>query len=54
MKVIITIKRGNKDHENFTREIEITPQECEYLKDAARIINYKGNENLIGVYVRQI
>ena len=34
MKVIMTIKKGNKDPENFTRELDMTPQECEYLKEA--------------------
>lgn len=54
MKVILTIKKGNKDPENFTRELDITPQECDYLKDAARLINYKSKENCIGVFIHQI
>lgn len=54
MKVIMTIKKGNKDPENFTRELDMTPQECEYLKEAARIINSNGKQNYIGVFVHQI
>ena len=54
MIVIMTIKRGNKDEKNFTRELEMTPQECEYLQEAARVINGKGDEEFMGVYVHQI
>lgn len=54
MKVIITIKKGNKDPENFTREIDMTPQECEYLQKTARIINSKGGEQFLGVYVHAV
>ena len=54
MKVIVTIKQGNKDPENFTRELDMTQQECEYLQKTARIINGKGGEELVSVYVHQI
>lgn len=54
MKVIVTIKRGNKDTENFTRELDMLPGECAYLQEAARIINSKGGEDFLGVYVKQI
>lgn len=53
MKAILTIKKGNKDSKNFTREIELTAQECEYLKDTARIINEKGGEDFLSVYISQ-
>lgn len=54
MKVIMTIKRGNKDEKNFTRELDMTPQEYDYIKNAASVINCKGGEDFIGVYVHQI
>ena len=53
MKVILTIKKGNKDPENFTRVLELNAQECEYLKDTARIINTKGGEDFFSVYISQ-
>ena len=51
MEVIVTIKKGNKDPENFTRELEMTPQECEYLQEAARVINHNGEHQYLGIYV---
>lgn len=54
MKVIVTIKKGNKDPENFTRELEMTPQECEYLQETARVINHNGEQQYLGVFVHQI
>lgn len=54
MKVILTINKSNKDKENFTRELELTMRECEYLKDAARIINQKGGESFLSVHVSEI
>ena len=54
MKVIVTIKHGNKDPGNFTRELDMTPEECEYLQEAARIINSKGGEHFLGVFEYQI
>lgn len=54
MQVIVTIKQGNKDPRNFTRELEMTQQECEYIQKTARIINSKGGEQFIGVYVHRL
>lgn len=54
MKVIVTIKKGNKDPENFTRELEMTPQECEDLQEAARVINHNGEHQYLGIYVHQL
>lgn len=54
MKVIMTIKQGNMDKGNFTRELDVTPQECDYLKQAARIINQNGGQEFVGIYVKEI
>ena len=44
MKVIVTLKAGNKAVENFCRDMEMTPQEYERLKDICRAINSKAGE----------
>ena len=54
MKVILTIKSGNKAEQNFCREIEMTMQECEMLKQTARTINQKAGEECVTAYVHQI
>ena len=53
MKAILTIKTGNKDHKNFVREIEVTPDEYDYLQIAARSINKTG-EQYMSVYLKEI
>lgn len=54
MKAILTIKRGNKDAKNFTKELNVTPQEYDYIKEAACIINSKGGEEFISIYLFEI
>ena len=54
MKVIVTIKAGNKAAENFCQELDMTPQECEKLKDIARRVNQRAGEECITAYVHQI
>lgn len=50
MKVIMTLKQGNTDEKNFTRELEVTPQEYEYLMETSSCINQNGEEYM-GVYI---
>ena len=54
MKVIVTIKRHNKDENVFCKEIEMTPQEYDNLKDIARLVNYKAKSECVSAYVHQI
>ena len=54
MKVIVTIKRNNKDANVFCKEIEMTPQEYDNLKDIARLVNYKAKSECMSAYVHQI
>ena len=54
MKVIVTIKRGNKDINAFCKEIDMTPQECDNLMGIVREINQKAQEECISAYVHQI
>lgn len=54
MKAILTIKSGNKDNKNFTRIIDMTAEEYDYIKETAIAINSKGGENFIDVFVFQI
>lgn len=54
MKVIITIKRGNKDANVFCKEVEMLPQECDNLHSIVREINAKCGEDCISAYVSQI
>lgn len=48
MKVIVTIKRHNKDANVFCKEIEMTPQEYDNLKDISR------DNCIVSAYVHQI
>jgi len=54
MRVIVTIKAGNKAAESFCQELEMTLQECEKLKDIARKVNQRAGEECITAYVHQI
>lgn len=54
MKVIVTIKRHNKDANVFCKEIEMTPQEYDNLKEIARLVNFKAESECISAYVHQI
>lgn len=54
MKVIVTIKEGNKAVDNFCQELDMTPQKCEKLKDIARKINHLAGEECITAYEHQI
>lgn len=54
MKVIVTIKEGNKAADNFTQEFDMTPQEYDKLKEISRAINSKAGEECITAYVHQI
>jgi len=53
MKAILTITSGNKDSKNFTRDLEVTPDEYEYLKRCERFIN-QGDNHFIGVHLYQL
>ena len=54
MKVILTIKRGNKDAIPFCKEIELSPQECDTLKEIVRSVNSKAGEECVTAYVKQM
>lgn len=54
MKVILTIKRGNKDANAFCKEVDMTPQECDNLMGIVREINRKAQEECASAYVSQI
>lgn len=54
MKVIVTIKDGNKASENFCKELDMTPQECDKLQAIARKVNERAGEECITAYVHQI
>ena len=54
MKVILNIKRHNKDAKAFCKEIEITPQEYDNLKAITIEVNHKTGDECLSVYVSQI
>ena len=54
MKVIVTIKRHNKDANGFCKEIEVTPLECDNLKEIAREVNYMTDNECLSVYVSEV
>lgn len=54
MKVIVTIKRYDKDANVFCKDIEMTPQEYDNLKDIARLVNYKAKSECVTAFVHQI
>ena len=54
MKVILTIKRNNKDANIFCEEIEITPHEYDNLKDIAIEVNRKAGQECLSAYIHQI
>lgn len=54
MIVIVTFKRGNKDAKIFCKEIEMTPQEYDNLKEITRTINSKAGEECASAYVYKI
>jgi cell division protein ZapA (FtsZ GTPase activity inhibitor) len=54
MKVIVTIKRNNKDANVFCKEIEMTPQEYDNLKEIAIEVNNRAEQVCLSAYVHQI
>ena len=54
MKVIVTIKRNNKDANIFCKELEMTPQEYDNLKEIGREINYRSGQECLSAYIHQI
>jgi len=54
MKVILTIKEGNKAKENFCKEIDLTPQEYDKLKKIVRRVNTMQGQECVTAYVHQI
>ena len=54
MKVIVTIKRNNKDANAFCKEIEMTPQEYDNLKEIAIEVNHRAQQQCLSAYVYQI
>ena len=54
MKVIVTIKRNNKDTNVFCKEIEMTPQEYDNLKEIAIEVNHRAKQDCLSVLIYQI
>ena len=54
MKVILTIKKGNKAADNFCKELDLTPQETDKLQEIARTVNAMAKQECITAYVHQI
>lgn len=54
MKVIITIKRHNKDANAFCKEIEMTPQEYDNLKEIAIEVNHRSEQECLSVYIHEL
>ena len=54
MKVIVTIKRHNKDANPFCKEIEMTPQEYDNLKEIAIEVNHRAEQGCLSAYIHQI
>ena len=54
MKVIITIKRHNKDANAFCKEVEMTPQEYDNLKEIAVEVNHRAEQGCLSAYIHQI
>lgn len=54
MKVIVTIKRNNKDANTFCKEIEITPQEYDNLKEIVIEVNHRAGQECLSAYIHQI
>ena len=54
MKVIVTIKRHNKDANGFSKEVDMTPQEYELLKEIAIEVNHRAGNGCISVIVYEI
>jgi hypothetical protein len=53
MKAILTIASGNKDPKNFTRDIELTQEEFDYLRKCERIIN-QGDNRFMSISLYQL
>ena len=54
MKVILNIKRHNKDTNGFSKEVDMTPQEYDLLKEVASEVNHRADNSCISVIVSEI
>ena len=54
MKVILNIKRHNKDANGFSKEVDMTPQEYDLLKEIAIEVNHRAGNGYISVIVSEI
>ena len=54
MKVIVTIKRNNRDANVFCKEIEMTPQEYDNLKEIAIEVNHRAEQECLSAYIHQL
>ena len=54
MKVILNIKRHNKDVNAFCKEVDMTPQEYDLLKEIGIEVNHRAGNECLSVYVIQI
>lgn len=53
MKVIFNIKRHNKDANGFSKEVDMTPQEYDLLKEIAGEVNHRAGNGCISVIVSE-
>ncbi len=51
MKAILNIKRHNKDANAFCKEVIMTPQEYDLLKEIAIEVNHRAGNDCVSVYV---
>jgi len=54
MKVILNIKRHNKDANGFSKEVDMTPQEYDLLNEIASEVNHRDSNSCISVIVSEI
>jgi hypothetical protein len=54
MKVILNVKRHNKDANGFFKEVDMTPQEYDLLKEIASEVNHRAGNVCISVIVSEI
>lgn len=54
MKVILNIKRHNKDANGFSKDVDMTPQEYDLLKEIAIDVNHRAGNDCVSVYVSEL
>ena len=54
MRVILNIKRHNKDANGFCKEVDMTPQEYDLLNEIASEVNHRAGNDCISAFVFEI